>query len=69
MVKVYVKDNNIEEAMRKFKRFVKKDGIVQEVKNREYFVKAGIKKRIKHEAAVREQQKKQRKLDKFNAKF
>lgn len=48
---------NLEEALRTFKRKVNRDGILLECKKREYYVKPGIKKRLKHEAAMKERRK------------
>ena len=70
-MKVYVKkssdraefESNLEDAMRTFKRRVNRDGILQECKKREYYVKPGVKRRLKHEAALKEIRIAQRKRD------
>ena len=46
-----VKD--LEQALRTFKRRVNRDGILLEVRKREYYVKPGVKRRLKHEAALK----------------
>ena len=61
MAKVIVKKNyggksidtaaNFEQAMKLFKRQVAEDGIMAELRKREYYMKPGIKKRKKREAA------------------
>lgn len=64
-MKVYVKksdtplerDKNLEDALRTFKRRVNRDGVLQECKKREYYVKPGIKRRLKHENAMKELRK------------
>ena len=48
---------DMESAMRTFKRKVKKSGIIQEVKSREFYLKPGVKKRLKHERALIERKK------------
>jgi len=60
-MKVYVKKSNTPEerdanfdfALKTFKRRVTKDGTLLEVKKREYYVKPGVKKRLKREAAAK----------------
>lgn len=64
MVKVKVHNGNVDEALKKFKRAVKKDGILLEVRKREYYVKPGAAKRLKHEEALRELRRKQKKIEK-----
>lgn len=49
--------DDMDAAMKLFKRKVKKMGIIQEVKSREYYLKPGIKKRLKHEKAIKERNK------------
>ena len=64
-MKVYVKrgdspsekQENLEAALRTFKRKVNRDGVLQECRKREYYVKPGIKKRLKHEAAMKERRR------------
>ena len=42
---VIVKDNNVDKAMRKLKRMLKNAGILQEMKERQFFQKPSEKKR------------------------
>ena len=52
MSKIIVKENEqLDDAMRRFKRQVSRNGTLLEVRKREYYVKPGIKKRLKREAA------------------
>lgn len=51
------KADNLEAALRMFKRRVNRDGILAECRKREYYVKPGIKKRLKHEAAMKERRR------------
>ena len=45
MLKVTVKDNKIEYALRKLKKKVKDSGIMIELREREFYTKPSIKKR------------------------
>ncbi len=45
---------NLSAALKTFKRRVNRDGVLQECKKREYYVKPGVKRRLKHEAALKE---------------
>ena len=42
---VIVRDNNVDKAMRKLKRMVKNAGILQEIKERQFFQKPSEKKK------------------------
>lgn len=53
MIIVPVKDGeNIERALKKFKRKAEKTGIIKEVRNRKQFDKPSVVKRIKMQHAV-----------------
>lgn len=64
-MKVYVKrgetaeekQENLEAALRTFKRRVNRDGVLLECRKREYYVKPGVKKKLKHEAAMKERRR------------
>ncbi len=45
MLKVIVKDNKIEYALRKLKKKVKDSGIMIELREREFYTKPSVKKR------------------------
>ena len=48
MPKVVVRDNeNFDDTMRRFKRTVVKSGNLKAVKNREFYVKPGVKRKLK----------------------
>ncbi len=52
MAKVIVKDNEaLDDALRRFKRQVSRNGTLQEARKREYYIKPGVKKKLKKEAA------------------
>ena len=57
MIIVPVKDGeNIERALKKFKRKFEKTGVVKELRARQQFDKPSVKKRLKMERAVHAQQ-------------
>ena len=52
MARVLVKDNEqLDDALRRFKRQVSRNGTLLEARKREYYVKPGVKKKLKQEAA------------------
>lgn len=52
MAKTTVRDNeNLDEALRRFKRLVNKSGVLKEVKKREFYIKAGLKRKLKSKEA------------------
>lgn len=52
MAKVTVRENeNIDDALRRWKRAVSKDGILASVRKKEFYVKPGVKRRLKSEEA------------------
>ena len=66
-VRVVVKKSNpndfrasledIDAALKIFKRKVNRDGVLQECKKREFYLKPGLKRRAKHENAMKEKRK------------
>ena len=48
---VYVKDGNIEDAIKRFKRERDKNSVIQKNRKREHYEKNSIKKKKKSEAA------------------
>lgn len=52
MAKVVLKENEmLDDALRRFKRQVSRNGTLQEARKREYYVKPGVRKKLKKEAA------------------
>ncbi|MCI6089230.1 MAG: 30S ribosomal protein S21 [Solobacterium sp.] len=52
MSKVVVKENEqLDDALRRFKRQVSRNGTLLEVRKREYYIKPGLKRKLKSEAA------------------
>lgn len=61
MSKVVLKDKeNLDDALRRFKRQVSRSGTLAEARKREYYVKPGVKKKMKSEAARKASKKKRR---------
>lgn len=54
-------EKDIEAAIKLFVRKTKKEGIILECRKREYYLKPGIKRRMKHEAALKARRKAQKK--------
>ena len=52
-LKVIVHNNDINKALRKFKKKVAEDGILQELRTREFYESRGTKRRKAKEAAIR----------------
>jgi small subunit ribosomal protein S21 len=55
---VEVRNNDVGKALRKFKKKVAEDGILQDLRKREYFESKGTKRRKSKEAAIRRYKKK-----------
>jgi small subunit ribosomal protein S21 len=54
MVDVKVgKDENLDTALRRFKRMCQRSGVMQEMRKREHYLKPSIKKKKKSDAARR----------------
>ena len=52
MARVVVKENeNLDDALRRFKRQVSRNGTLAEARTREYYVKPGVNRKLKSEAA------------------
>ncbi len=51
------KGESIEDALKRFKRNVNKDGNLAEARKREYYVKPGVNRRLKEKAARKRKRK------------
>ena len=52
MARVVVRENEqLDDSLRRFKRQVSRNGTLLEARKREYYVKPGVAKRLKREAA------------------
>ena len=62
MAIIVKKDESIDSALRRFKKEVAKNGTLQELRKREYYLAPSAKRRAKHEAAMKRAKKKQAKI-------
>ena len=61
MSKVVLKDNeDLDDALRRFNRQVSRNGTLAEARKREYYVKPGVRRKLKQEAAKKANRKKRR---------
>lgn len=51
--RVLVQDGNVEKALRKFKKKISDMGILQEIRDRQEYVKPAIKRKLAHGQAKR----------------
>ena len=57
MSEVRVKDNDLETALRKFKRQCARSGVLSELRKREHYEKPSVKRKKKSEAARKRKSK------------
>lgn len=61
MAVVYVKKGEaLETALKRFNKKVEKDGIMYEIRKREYYVAPSLKRKLKHERALKMRNKKKK---------
>ena len=61
MAKTVVRENeSLDDALRRFKRKVSRTGTLAEARKREFYVKPGLKRKMKSEAARKNQKKRRR---------
>jgi len=60
-MKVEVRNNNVEQALRVLKKKLQQDGLFNELREREHYVSKGEKRRHAKAAAIRRYKKEQRK--------
>ena len=61
MVKILVRDNNVEQALRVAKRKSQKEGLYREMKDRARYTKPTTKRKLKMEEAKRNEKRRQSK--------
>lgn len=49
--KVIVQDNNVDKALRKFKKKISEDGLLQELQNRQFYTKPTVKRKLQKSQA------------------
>jgi len=64
-ITVTVRNGNLEQAMRVLKRKVQKEGIVKELRDRQYYTKPSAIKREKKKANIKNYLKKKRKQERL----
>jgi len=52
-ITVIVKNNNVEKAIRQLKKKVLKEGLLREIKERQYYEKPSMKKQRKHKENIK----------------
>ena len=58
MPKIVLKENEmLDDALRRFKRQVSRNGTLAEARKREYYVKPGVRRKLKQEAARKARKK------------
>lgn len=61
MSKIILKENEgLDDALRRFKRQVSRNGTLAEARKREFYVKPGVRRKLKSEAAQKAGRKKRR---------
>lgn len=61
MAKTVVRENeSLDDALRRFKRQVSRTGTLAEARKREFYVKPGLKRKMKSEAARKNQKRRRR---------
>ncbi|AMS11032.1 30S ribosomal protein S21 [Erysipelothrix rhusiopathiae] len=61
MSRIVVKENEgLDDALRRFKRQVSRNGTLAEARKREFYVKPGVRRKLKSEAAQKARRKKRR---------
>ena len=57
---IEVRNNNVEKALRVLKKKLLKDGVMKELRERQYFSKPSLKKREKKKESIRRLKKEQK---------
>ena len=67
MVTITVRNNNVDQAMRILKKKLQKEGVLKEIKSRQYFEKPSAKRaRKKAEGVKRYKRAERKRLERFN---
>jgi len=67
MVAITVRNNNVDQAMRVLKKKLQKEGVLREIKSRQYFEKPSAKRaRKKAEGIKRYKRAEKKRLERFN---
>ena len=63
MTTIIVRNNNVEKALRVLKRKIKKNGLMQELKDRQYYQKPSEKKRLAKKRGIARAKKEMKKRE------
>ena len=63
MTTIIVRNNNVEKALRVLKRKIKKNGLMQELKERQYYKKPSEKKRLAKKRGIARVKKEMKKRE------
>ena len=66
--KVFVKDGNVEKALRKLKKKVTESGLLQELQQRETYIKPSVKRKVARAMAKKRWKKQLAQQNAFNHK-
>lgn len=64
-LKIIVQNGNVDVALRKLKAFLGNSGTIQALKEKEYYIKPGEKRRLKKEQGIKNWRKQQRKMNNY----
>lgn len=64
-ITVEVRGGNLEKAMRVLKKKIQKDGLMKEIKRRQFYQKPSLIKREKKKEGIKNYKKKMAKLERF----
>lgn len=60
------KDESVDSLYKRFKKKFQNEGILQDIRKREYYIPKSEKKRLKHEMALKRLRKAEKKKKKFD---
>ena len=65
MIEVKVRDNNVVKAMRILKKKLEKDGLMQEIRRRQYYEKPSLKRQREHKQNLARVKKRERDKERY----
>lgn len=65
-LKIIVQNGDVDAALKKLKAQLGNSGTVKALKAKEYYIKPGVKRRLKKEEGIKNWRRQQRKLNKKN---
>ena len=64
-MKIIVQNGNLDAALKKLKNNLGASGTIQALKEKEYYIKPGVKRRLKKEQGIKNWKKQQRKMNSY----